>query len=653
MPTDREVERIRALREEIERHNFRYYVLDEPLVLDHEFDGLMRELEVLEAQYPSLVTSGSPTQRVGGRPSATFDEVKHLMPMLSLSNALNETEFLDFDRRMREKLDRDSIEYAAETKLDGLAISLVYERGVLVRAATRGDGTTGEDVTLNVCTINTIPLRLHCVDPPSILEVRGEIFITKADFEALNETQAKRGDKCFVNPRNSAAGSLRQLDPKITATRPLSIYCYTVGYVEDVVLPSTHLEVLRYLQEIGMPVSAETELAEGIDECVSYYRRLGERREQLDYEIDGAVYKVNDLAAQSALGQVAKAPRWAAAYKFPPEEATTVVCSIDVQVGRTGQLTPVARLEPVFVGGVTITNATLHNEDEIRRKDVRVGDTVVVRRAGDVIPAVVRVIFEKRPTDSVVFSMPSSVPEQETEQLSLAIIHFASRRAMDIDGLGNKIIEQLCRGGLIRDPSGLYALSLESIVELDRLAEKSAENLLSSIERSKQTTLARFLFALGIREIGETTAANVANAFGSIEAIAQASIELLLTVPDVGPVASASLREYFDDQQKIEMIDRLIDHGISWPEIPVIAPSDSLLSGKRVVLTGTLVSMTRDEAREALIAQGAKVIASVSRNTDYVIVGSDAGSKADKAAALGIDTIDEAQLLGLLAAPEQ
>ena len=649
MPTDREVERIRALREEIERHNFRYYVLDEPLVLDHEFDGLMRELEVLEAQYPSLVTSGSPTQRVGGRPSATFDEVKHLMPMLSLSNALNETEFLDFDRRLREKLDRNSIEYAAETKLDGLAISLVYERGVLVRAATRGDGTTGEDVTLNVCTINTIPLRLHCVDPPSILEVRGEIFITKADFEALNETQAKRGDKCFVNPRNSAAGSLRQFDPKITATRPLSIYCYTVGYVEDVVLPSTHLEVLRYLQEIGMPVSAETELAEGIDECVSYYRRLGERREQLDYEIDGAVYKVNDLAAQSALGQVAKAPRWAVAYKFPPEEATTVVCSIDVQLGRTGQLTPVARLEPVFVGGVTITNATLHNEDEIRRKDVRVGDTVVVRRAGDVIPAVVRVVIEKRPTDSVVFSMPSSVPER----LSLAIIHFASRRAMDIDGLGNKIIEQLCRGGLIRDPSGLYALSLESIVELDRLAEKSAENLLSSIERSKQTTLARFLFALGIREIGETTAANVANAFGSIEAIAQARIELLLTVPDVGPVASASLREYFDDKQKVEMIDRLIDHGISWPEIPVIAPSDSLLSGKRVVLTGTLVSMTRDEAREALIAQGAKVIASVSRNTDYVIVGSDAGSKADKAAALGIDTIDEAQLLGLLAAPKQ
>jgi len=355
------------------------------------------------------------------------------------------------------------------------------------------------------------------------------------------------------------------------------------------------------------------------------------------------------LAAQSALGQVAKAPRWAVAYKFPPEEATTVVCSIDVQLGRTGQLTPVARLEPVFVGGVTITNATLHNEDEIRRKDVRVGDTVVVRRAGDVIPAVVRVVIEKRPTDSVVFSMPSSVPER----LSLAIIHFASRRAMDIDGLGNKIIEQLCRGGLIRDPSGLYALSLESIVELDRLAEKSAENLLSSIERSKQTTLARFLFALGIREIGETTAANVANAFGSIEAIAQARIELLLTVPDVGPVASASLREYFDDKQKVEMIDRLIDHGISWPEIPVIAPSDSLLSGKRVVLTGTLVSMTRDEAREALIAQGAKVIASVSRNTDYVIVGSDAGSKADKAAALGIDTIDEAQLLGLLAAPKQ
>ena len=650
MPTDADINRVRELREEIERHNFRYYVLDAPTALDHEFDDLMRELEAIEAKYPSLVTAESPTQRVGGKPSATFDEVKHLMPMLSLSNALSETEFSEFDRRSREKLNLESIEYVAETKLDGLAVSLVYERGALSRAATRGDGTTGEDVTLNVRTIEAIPLRLNCADPPLILEVRGEIFITKADFTRLNEDQAARGDKLFANPRNSAAGSLRQLDPKITAARPLSIYCYMVGHVEGFELPPTHFEVLSYLREIGMPVSAETELVEGLEQCVSYYRRLSGRRDKLDYEIDGAVYKVNNFAHQRMLGQVAKAPRWAVAYKFPPEEATTVVHAIDVQLGRTGQLTPVARLEPVFVGGVTITNATLHNEDEIKRKDVRVGDTVVVRRAGDVIPEVVRVVTEKRPANSIEFSMPSSIPEQELVQRTLAIIHFASRRAMDIDGLGNKIIEQLCRNGSVQDPSGLYTLSAETLTALDRLAEKSAENLLRSLERSKQTTLPRFLFALGIREIGETTAANVANALGSIEAIIEATIEQLLEIPDVGPVASASLREFFDDAANIQMIRRLVDCGIHWPAIEIATPSDSVLNGRRVVLTGTLASMTREQARQALIGLGAKVSGSVSRNTDIVIVGADAGSKADKATALGIETMDEAELLVLLGA---
>ena len=648
MPTEQAVSRIRELREEIERHNFRYYVLDAPTALDHEFDELMRELETIEAKYPDLVTPESSTQRVGGKPSTAFDEIKHLVPMLSLSNALNETELLEFDRRSREKLDRESIEYVAETKLDGLAISLVYERGVLSRAATRGDGTTGEDVTLNVCTIESIPLRLNCTDPPAILEVRGEIFIKKADFERLNEEQTSRGEKLFINPRNSAAGSLRQLDPKITAARPLSIYCYTVGHVEGFELPSTHSEVLSYLKEIDMPVSAETELVEGLDECLSYYRRLADRRDKLNYEIDGAVYKVNKLGDQQTLGQVAKAPRWAVAYKFPPEEATTVVNAIDVQLGRTGQLTPVARLDSVFVGGVTITNATLHNDDEIKRKDVRVGDTVVVRRAGDVIPEVVRVVIEKRPKDSIPFSMPSTVPEQEELQRALAVIHFASRRAMDIDGLGNKIIEQLCRGELVRDPSDLYTLSVASLIALDRFAEKSAKNLLASLERSKQTTLGRFLFALGIPEIGETTAANTANALGSIDAIIEATIEQLLEISEVGPVASASIREFFDEQENLEMIRRLVDCDVRWPEIEIATPSDSALNGRRVVLTGTLASMTRDEARQALIDRGAKVTGSVSRNTDIVIVGTDAGSKADKAAALGIEIMDEAGLLDLL-----
>ncbi len=648
MPTEQDVTRIRELREEIERHNFRYYVLDAPTALDHEFDELLRELEDLEAKYPELVTPDSPTQHVGGKPSTTFNEIKHLVPMLSLSNALNESEFLDFDRRSREKLNSDAIEYVAETKLDGLAISLVYERGVLVRAATRGDGTTGEDVTLNVLTIESIPLHLNCLDPPVVLEVRGEIFITKADFDRLNKEQADRGEKLFINPRNSAAGSLRQLDPKITAARPLSIYCYTVGYVEGLELPATHCEVLEYLKEIGMPVSTETQLVKGVDECFDYYRQLGERRDKLDYEIDGAVYKVNKLQDQQTLGQVAKAPRWAIAYKFPPEEATTTINAIDVQLGRTGQLTPVARLDPVFVGGVTITNATLHNEDELKRKDVRVGDTVVVRRAGDVIPEVVRVVIDKRPKNSVPFTMPISVPEQELVQRTLALIHFASRRAMDIDGLGNKIIEQLCRANLVRDASDLYTVSLASLVSLDRLAEKSAENLLASLERSKQTTLARFLFALGIREIGETTAASVANTLGSLDAIAAASVDELLAIPDVGPVASASIREFFDEQENLEMIRRLMDCGVRWPAVEVAAPSESMLSGKRIVLTGTLASMTRDEARQALIKLGAKVSASVSRNTDIVIVGADAGSKADKAAALGIEMIDESGLLGLL-----
>ena len=640
--------RIRELREEIERHNFRYYVLDDPAVSDAEFDVLMRELETLERKHPDEVTQGSPTQRVGGERSSVFTEVAHLLPMLSLANAFDEKEFLEFDRRVREKLDRDEIEYVAETKLDGLAISLVYEHGALIRAATRGDGNTGEDVTRNVCTIDAIPFRLDCDDSPPMLEIRGEIFIAKADFEALNRAQRVKGAKMFANPRNAAAGSLRQLDPKITAARPLSICCYGIGFVEGVSPATTHFGVLRYLAGVGVPVSPETKVVGGMDECFDYYRRLSERRRDLTYEIDGAVFKVNELSDQELLGTVAKAPRWSIAYKFPPEEATTVVTAIDVQVGRTGQLTPVARLDPVFVGGATITNATLHNEDEISRKDVRVGDTVVVRRAGDVIPEVVRVIAALRPDDSVAFSMPDAVPEQALAQRIQSVIHFASRKAMDIEGLGGKVIEQLCREGLVEDPGDLYGLTLEQLQSLDRLAEKSAKNLLAALERSKRTTLSRFLYALGIREVGETTAANLAAALRTIEAIQSTDIETLLEISDVGPVVAASVRDFFDCGENLNMIRRLVDNGVGWSEFKEPAENDTAFRGRTIVLTGTLLSMTRDEARQKLRDRGAKVTNSVSSSTDLVVVGSDAGGKAEKAKVLGVEMIEEKQLVEML-----
>tara|TARA_Y100000588_G_scaffold384462_1_gene475792 strand:- start:811 stop:2766 length:1956 start_codon:yes stop_codon:yes gene_type:complete len=648
MPTEGELRRVRELRETIERHNFRYYVLDAPTLLDSEFDCLLRELETLEKKFPQLVTSRSPTQKVGAEASSAFSEVKHLTPMLSLTNAFNESEFLEFDRRSREKLNCASIEYVAETKLDGLAVSLVYEGGALARAATRGNGSTGEDVTLNVRTIESIPLHLNCKEPPKLLEVRGEIFITKSDFERLNSDQISRGEKTFINSRNSAAGSLRQLDPKITATRPLSICCYAIGHFVGSKRPTTHYEVLDYLKGIGMPVSGETELLRGINQCRSYYKRLLARREKLGYEIDGAVYKVNNLSSQEILGQVAKAPRWAIAYKFPPEEATTVVKAIDVQLGRTGQLTPVARLESVFVGGVTITNATLHNEEELKRKDIRVGDTVIVRRAGDVIPEIVRVILERRPKDSSPYVMPSSVPEQTLVQRMLSITHFASRHAMDIDGLGNKIIEQLCRSKLVLDPSDLYHLNLNSLISLERFAEKSANNLLISIEQSKHTTLARFLFALGIPEVGVTTATSIATTFGTIDNIAAANLEQLVDVPDVGPVVSTSIRAFFDEQKNREMIQRLLDCGVRWPKVEISTLIDPALLDRRIVLTGTFTSMSRDEARMALTERGAKVSSSVSQNTDIVIVGSNAGKKAEKAASLGLQVTDEMGLIDLL-----
>lgn len=645
MSAETDIARIRELRETLARHNFRYYVLDDPVLPDAEFDRLMRELEDLEKRYPEYESATSPTRQVGGQVSTTFSAVTHLEPMRSLANALDEEEFVEFDRRIRARLEREPIEYVAETKLDGLAISLVYERGTLVRAATRGDGTTGEDVTANVCTIQQIPLHLDLGAPPAVIEIRGEIFFMSADFARLNREQEALGAKQFVNPRNAAAGSLRQLDPRVTAARPLSIYCYGIGHAEGLTLPPTQSDVLDYLRSAGLPVSPETEIVSGLEACLDYYRRLGERRATLGYEIDGSVFKVNDLDDQRRLGHVAKAPRWAIAYKFPPEEAITRVLDIDVQVGRTGQLTPVARLEPVVVGGVTVTNATLHNEDEIRRKDVRVGDTVVVRRAGDVIPAVVRVILDARPGNSVEFVMPDSVPEQALTQRIQALIHFASRRAMDIDGLGSKIIEQLCRAGLVNTPDELYGLSQETLVGLDRMADKSAANLREAIARSKQTTLPRFLYALGIREVGETTAASLAASLGTLDAIAGADEETLQAIPDVGPVVARSVVEYFADEDNRLVVQRLIDAGVRWPLIEPPAAVESRFSGQTVVLTGTLATMTRDEARQSLVARGAKVTGSVSKKTDLVVVGADAGSKAEKAERLGVEMIDEAEFI--------
>ena len=648
MPAESAAARIRDLRDEIDRHNFRYYVLDAPSISDAEFDRLIRELEALETKHPEFASPQSPTQRVGGSPSPTFTAVAHLRPMLSLSNALDEDEFRDFDRRVGEKLGQETIEYVAETKLDGVAISLVYENSLLARAATRGDGNTGEIVTDNVRTLESIPLRLRDAAVPAVLEIRGEIFIARADFAALNKRQIARGEKQFVNPRNAAAGSLRQLDPKITAARPLSIYCYAIGHHEGAGLPETHFEILQYLAQLGFPTAPESRCLRGLDACIDYYQDLQQRRGQLAYEIDGVVYKVNRLSDQQQLGHIAKAPRWAIAYKFRPEEVYTRVVDIDVQVGRTGQLTPVARLEPVFVGGVTVTNATLHNEDELRRKDVRIGDTVIVRRAGDVIPEIVRVVLDKRPADSSEFTMPEIVAGHQDAQRIQAIVHFASRRAMDIDGLGQKLVAQLCTSGLVKCPADLFTLELEDLVALERLAEKSAQNLLDALEKSKTTTLARFLYALGIREVGEATAAKLADTFGSLEVISRASTEALIEVPDVGDVVAASIREYFDQPENVAHIERFRAAGVRWPRPASDVQLAHYFSGKHVVLTGALATMTRDTAREQLLARGAKVTASVSRQTDLLIAGSDPGSKATKAQSLGVEIIDEDAFVKLL-----
>lgn len=666
IPTEAK-QRAAELRAAVEHHNYLYYVLDAPEIPDAEYDRLLRELQALETDYPALITPDSPTQRVGAAPLKAFGEVRHELPMLSLGNAFSEEEVREFDRRAREGLDVAEVEYSAELKLDGLAVSLLYRDGVLVRAATRGDGVSGEDVTQNVRTIHAVPLRLRGSGYPALLEVRGEVYLPKAGFAELNRRQAERGEKTFVNPRNAAAGSLRQLDPRISAQRPLRMFCYGVGKVEGGTLPARHYEVLQWLKTLGFAVPAEVAVVRGADGCLDYYRRIATQRDRLPYEIDGVVYKVNRFDQQQALGFVARAPRWAIAHKFPAQEEMTTLLDVEWQVGRTGKLTPVAKLAPVFVGGVTVSNATLHNQDEIERKDVRIGDTVIVRRAGDVIPEVAGVVLSRRPADARRVHYPARCPVCDSEverpegeadarccgglycpaQRKEAIKHFAGRRAMDIEGLGDKLVDQLVEQGLIHDVADLYALSREQLAALERMGDKSAANLVAALEKSKDTTLARFLFALGIRDVGEATAQTLASHFGTLEALMTADLADLQQVPDVGPVVAESILTFFRQNHNREVIDKLRQAGVHWTEV-VVERGAQPLAGKTFVLTGTLESLTRDQAKERLQALGAKVAGSVSKKTDYVVAGAEAGSKLAKAEELGVAVLDEAALLEML-----
>ncbi|HYG31684.1 MAG TPA: NAD-dependent DNA ligase LigA [Methylophilaceae bacterium] len=662
-------EQIAALREEIRRHDYLYYVMDAPEVPDSEYDKLFRELQRLEQENPDLITPDSPTQRVGGKPLKAFASVTHRVAMLSLNNAFEEAEVAAFHRRVRDSLGQKSIEYAVEPKFDGLAVTLTYEDGLLVQGATRGDGYTGEDVTNNLRTIRAIPARLHIDKPPRLLEVRGEVFMLKRDFERLNQEQQARGDKTFANPRNAAAGSLRQLDPNITIKRPLSFYAYGIGAAEGIPQLATHSASLDYLAGLHLPVTRERDVVQDIQGLMGYYTGIGAKRELLPFDIDGVVYKVNAFVQQTELGFVSRAPRWAIAHKFPAQEALTEVLDIDVQVGRTGAITPVARLKPVFVGGVTVTNATLHNEDEVRRKDVHVGDTVTVRRAGDVIPEIVNVLVERRPANARAFVMPATCPvcgshvvrlEDEAvarcsgelfcpAQRKQAILHFASRRAMDIEGLGEKLVDQLVDGDFVHHLADIYKLDLDALSNLDRMAEKSAQNILDALEKSKSTTLQRFIYALGIRNVGEATAKDLARHFGNLEALQNADAEALQLVPDVGPIVAESIYEFFREAHNQEIIAKLIDAGIQWQETTGRITSAGPLTGKTLVLTGTLPNMSRDEAKELIEAAGGKVSGSVSKKTDYVVAGSEAGSKLDKAQELGVTILDEDGLRGLLA----
>jgi DNA ligase (NAD+) len=688
-------ERADALRELLHHHAHRYYVLDAPEIPDAEYDRLFRELQALEEEHPALLTADSPTQRVGGKVLEGFAKVRHKVPMLSIRTEtdIEASGARNFDGRVRRELalaeTEPAVEYVAELKFDGLALNLRYERGVLVQAATRGDGEIGEDVTQNIRTIGQIPLRLPN-DAPPVLEVRGEVYMRRDDFEKLNELQREKiakgakGEKTFVNPRNAAAGAVRQLDPGIARQRPLSFFAYGWGEVsppdQGGPMLATHFEMLLLLRSLGFPVSQRTQLATGADELIAYHQAVGKERDSLPFDIDGVVYKVNNLALQQRLGFVSREPRWAVAHKYPAQEQMTTVENIEVQVGRTGKLTPVAKLAPVFVGGVTVTNATLHNEDEVHRKDVRIGDTVIVRRAGDVIPEVVSVVYpavrpepveglrQAQPERGEVFKMPHKCPvcgseavreEGEADyrctgglfcgaQRKQAILHFAQRRAMDIEGLGEKLVDQMVEAHVIKTLPDLYRLGLGALAGLDRMADKSAQNVLAALEKSKQTTLPRFLFGLGIRHAGEATAKDLARHFGKLDAIMDASEEQLLEVPDVGPVVAQSIHTFFQQPHNREVVEQLRACGVTWEEGEPAARAPKPLAGKTVVLTGTLPTLTRDEAKDMLEAAGAKVAGSVSKKTDYVIAGAEAGSKLDKARELGVKVLDEEGLKDLL-----
>ena len=670
--------RASALRREIERHNRLYYNEAAPEVSDAEYDALFRELQALEGAHPELATPDSPTQRVGSAPSTEFAEVRHRVPMLSLANAFADEDVAAFDRRCREGLERDAVDYACELKFDGLAVSLTYEAGLFVQGATRGDGATGEDVTPNLRTIRAIPLRLDAKRPAARLEVRGEVMMERRDFDAINKRAIERGEKAFVNPRNAAAGGLRQLDPRLTAARRLTFFAYGVGAHEGFALPATHGELLDALRDFGFRVASDRRVVTGVEGLLDFYREVGTKRPKLPYDIDGVVYKVNRFADQERLGFVSRAPRWAVAHKFPAEEATTELEAIEIQVGRTGALTPVARLKPVFVGGTTVTNATLHNEDEIRRKDIWRRDTVVVRRAGDVIPEVARVAAPGPREDADRFAMPTACPicqsivVKEAEgavarcsgglicpaQRKQALLHFASRRAMDIEGLGDKLVDQLVDAGVVRTAADLYKLGIAALSELERMAEKSAANVHAAIEKSKRTTLGRFIYALGIRNVGEVTAKDLARQFGGLDALMDAGVDQLQATPDVGPVVAESVAAFFREPHNREVVEQLRAAGVRWDEGPPAQESkvregagiDTPFAGKIVVLTGTLATLTRDEAKERIEAAGGKVTGSVSKKTDFVVAGEEAGSKLDRAKELGVEVLDEAGFLKLTSA---
>ena len=660
-------QQIDTLRQDLRRYEYEYHVLDTPTIPDAEYDRLFHQLKALEAAHPELITADSPTQRVGAKPLSGFAQIRHEIPMLSLDNAFSDEEFYAFVKRIEDRLIRlpEPLTFCCEPKLDGLAVSILYVNGILTQAATRGDGTTGEDITANIRTIRNIPLQLLMDNPPARLEVRGEVFMPHAGFERLNQQALEKGEKTFANPRNAAAGSLRQLDPKITSKRPLVLNAYGIGIAEGVDLPNTHYDRLQWLKSIGIPVNPEIRLCNGTDEVLDFYRDIQNKRSSLGYDIDGTVLKINDIALQEKLGFISKAPRWAIAYKFPAQEELTRLNDVEFQVGRTGAITPVAKLEPVFVAGVTVSNATLHNGDEIERLDIAIGDTVVIRRAGDVIPQIIGVLHDRRPADARPIIFPKTCPVCDSAivriegeavarctgglfcaaQRKEALKHFVSRKAMDIDGVGGKLIEQLVDRELVHTPADLFKLDLTTLTRLERMGAKSAENALASLEKAKNTTLARFIFALGIREVGEATALNLANHFKTLEALQNADLEALQQVPDVGEVVANRILAFWHEPHNVAVVNDLIAQGVHWETVETKEVTENRFKGKTVVLTGTLTQMGRNEAKALLQDMGAKVSGSVSAKTDFVIAGDAAGSKLTKAQELGVTVLTEEEFL--------